>query len=198
MSFRRLALLLVPLFALPLAAHGQLAAYGLFSAQRFGGITCLEASCGTNSGSVSPIGGTGGLYYDFRNAGRFRLGVDVRATALKGNKLASSYFGSDYRAYSVLGGVRASLRTRIPLLNPYVQGSVGLGRNNGLGDGANYANRVQYMGFAGLDLRLLPVLDFRAVELGGGALSGAGTGPNSGTHSVLTISTGLVVHFPVI
>lgn len=197
MIFRRLALLLVPVFALPLAAHAQLAAYGLFTAHRYGGVQCLEASCGTSSGSVSPIGGTGGIYYDFRTVGRFRLGVDVRATGLKGSKSASSYFGGDYRAYSVLGGVRAAIRTRIPLLNPYVQGSVGLGRNNGLGDSAQLSNRVQYMGFAGLDLRLLPVLDFRALEVGGGALSGAGTGPNSGTHSVLSISTGLVLHFPV-
>ena len=169
----------------------------MFSAQRFGGIHCINTSCGNSGGTISPIGGTGGVYYDFHNLGRVRLGADVRASALKGNKSASSYFSSSYRAYAVLGGVRASFRTPIHLIAPYVQGSIGLGRNNGLGDNANFANRLQYGGFAGLDLHLLSVMDFRALELGYGALSGAGTGPNNGSHSVLSISTGVVFHFPV-
>ena len=196
MNLRRLALLLA-LSAFPLAAHAQFAAYGMFTAQRFGGIHCLDTSCGNNGGTVSPIGGTGGVYYDFHTIGRVRLGADVRATALKGTKLASTYFGSNYRAYSVLGGVRASFRTPIRLVSPYVQGSVGLGRNNGLGDNAGFANRIQYEGLAGLDVHLLTVMDFRAIELGYGALSGAGTGPNNGSHSVLSISSGVVFHFPV-
>lgn len=168
----------------------------MFSAERFNGIKCLDTSCANNGGSIAPIGGTGGIYYDFRTYGPLRLGVDVRASGFKGNKSASSYFSSDYRAYSFLGGVRASIHTPIHLLKPYVQGSVGLGKNNGLGDNAGFAARVQYMGFAGLDVPLLPVLDFRAVELGGGAISGAGSGPNNGMHPVLGISTGLVIHFP--
>ncbi len=195
MNLRRLALPLV-LLALSSAAHAQISAYGLFTAERFDGIHCVTGGCPEATGSNSPIGGTAGITYDVRTIGRVRLGVDVRGTIEKGSKNASSYFSSDYRAYSVLGGLRASFQTRVPLVRPYVQGSVGLGRNNGLGDNADFANRIQYGGFAGADIRLLPVVDFRAIEVGYGSIGGAGTGANNGSHSVLSISTGVVLHFP--
>ena len=65
MIVRRFALLLLSL-AFPVAAHAQFSAYGMFTAERFGGIQCLDTSCGNSSGSVAPIGGTGGLPYVFR------------------------------------------------------------------------------------------------------------------------------------
>ncbi len=80
---------------------------------------------------VNPLGGTGGLYYDFLKLGPVRLGGDVRGSILttkRGAFVTSNAGGT--RIYSVLGGVRAAIHTPIAPLKPYVQFSAGLGRSD--------------------------------------------------------------------
>lgn len=197
-NLRRLFLLLASAsLAASAAAHAQLAAYGTISVEHPSGITCREVTCGSNDGTISPIGGFGGVFYDFRNIGPVRLGVDLRAGSTVGNKNAAIYSNTPRpRIFSVLGGVRASFRTPLPQLRPYVEGAIGLAKSNislpQESDGTvNYRSGIQYRGFAGVDLSLLPVMDFRIVELGAGGLQNFGN-----TYPVTSISTGLVFHLP--
>lgn len=185
------------LLTLAPVAHAQLAAYGTVTVEHPSSITCREVTCGSNDGTISPIGGFGGVFYDFRNVGPIRLGVDVRAGSTVGNKNAAIYSNAPRpRIFSVLGGVRASFKTPLPQLHPYVEGAIGLGKSNISlpqdADGAvHYRSGIEYRGFAGVDLTLLPVMDFRVVELGAGGLQNFGN-----TYPITSISTGLVFHLP--
>lgn len=181
----------------PLAAHAQLGVYGTVTVEHPSGIHCQEAICGSNDGTISPLGGFGGVYYDFRTVGPVRLGLDVRAGSTVGNKNAAIYASTPRpRIFSVLGGVRASFHTPLPQLRPYVEGAIGLGKSNiaqpqEVDGTVSYRSGLQYSGFAGVDLTLLPVMDFRVVELGAGGLQNFGN-----TYAVTSISTGLVFHLP--
>ena len=161
------------------------------------GVRCLQTVCGSSNGTISPVGGTAGVFYDFRQIGPVRLGADVRVSSTLGNKNAATYFNTAKpRIFSALGGIRASFRTPFPRLRPYVQGSVGLARSNlNLPEDSSgrvqYHAGVQYRGFAGADLAILPVMDFRVVELGIGGIRN-----NGNTNLVESISTGLVFHLP--
>ena len=185
----RTPVLLLLLSLATAAAHAQVGVYGMFTANRLGGFTCAAAPCGSTTGAQYFTGGTGGVYYDFRSFGPVRVGADVRGSITLGQKSATQYFSNNYRLNSVLGGVRASFHTPIPLLSPYVQGSVGLGKTNTLG---TYTNQLQYGAYAGMDIHLLPMLDFRMVEVGIGGMSLG----QSGSHSIESISSGVVLRIP--
>ncbi len=194
-----LSLLVFCVVGTSVAAHAQLAAYGTVSVEHVTGLTCLNPPCGNNSGTVSPVGGGGGIFYDWRTVGRFRVGFDARASSTITNKNAVQYGGSPSpRIFSVLGGVRAS--TRIPVLSmkPYAQGSVGWDRTNVAGHqfDANgkeiFSSGLEFRGFVGVDLPVFPVMDFRVVELGAGSVHASGS-----TFPIYSISTGLVFHLPI-
>src|SRR5260370_41319630 len=91
-------------------------------------------SCGAAFGrvnTVDPLGGTGGIYYDFLKLGPVKLGADLRGSILTTKRGANvSFNASGTRIYSVLGGVRAVFHTPMAPLKPYIQGSVGLGRSD--------------------------------------------------------------------
>jgi hypothetical protein len=220
MIFRKAVLFLATAIVTSTIAHAQLGVYGTVTVNRLSGqqssplaplnadpASCVGTaapSCKVNN-SVDPLGGGGGIYYDFKTFGPIRLGADLRGTITDGKQGAQAYFrGTGTRIYSTLGGVRASFHTPWVPVKPYVQVSAGLGRSDyGLfsaGTGPNSSggtvvhNNLQYEGFAGVDLRLLPIMDFRVVELGYGALTSFGT--NSHSYPIGTISTGVVFHLP--
>ena len=215
MNLRTSALLAVlPLAFAPLA-RAQGAIYGMVTAQNLGSLTYSTVGTGTanttvtrTDGSFSPIGGVGGVYYDFRNIGRVRLGIDLRGSIASSTHGADpTSTGSGGRLYTALGGLRATFPTKYKLLAPYVQGSLGFARtDSGNTPTASFNNTLPlqdgrvvidhgfaYQGFAGLDLRVLPLMDIRIVELGIGGISGITN--QSGSHLLQSVGVGIVFHF---
>ena len=227
MNLRKAVLFAAALAALATApiAHAQFGVYGTVTVNHLSGLQSspfapandaltasqctapLPQTCQVNS-NVDPIGGGGGIYYDFKTFGPIRLGADLRGTITDSKQGAYSFSrGGGTRIYSTLGGIRASIRTPLPFIKPYVQGSAGLGRSDyGLYTYSSQLNannsstlisnvvvpsNFQYEAFAGVDIKVLPVMDFRVVELGYGALTGG-----SHTYPVGTISSGVVFHLP--
>jgi hypothetical protein len=187
------------------AARAQAGIYFGYSATKFSGVQCLDTircSNGTATsatGSVNPSGLFIGGYYDVRNVGPVRLGVDVRYMDDRSNKSASSSTGgkNSTSANSILAGVRGSVKTPISWLKPY--GVISVGRTNSDvadGTGAAYLNFLQYEFFAGADVRILPHLDLRPVELGIGNMNRLGTGTGTSSVGVKSIGAGVVLHFP--
>jgi hypothetical protein len=206
------------------SAHAQFSAYGDVTLDHMTGINtspvlntltpgpCTSAvttNCTSYKSSVDPIGFTGGVSYDIKQVGPALLGVDARAVIENDHQGAQANAqGSGTHIYSYLGGVKASFNTRLSYLRPYVEGAFGYARSNygvltnaGNTVGGNPVlpgvatqNGLEYHVFAGADLRVLPVLDWRVVELGYGGLHSMGD--YSHTYPLYSISSGIVFHFP--
>lgn len=104
------------------------------------------------------------------------------------------------RIYSSLGGIRGVFHTPFAPLKPYIQLSAGLGRSDyGLskttanGQIVIY-NNFEYEGLAGVDLKLLPIMDWRVAEFGYGGLNPFGT--YSHNYPIKQVSMGFVFHLP--
>jgi hypothetical protein len=210
MNFRKAVFFLAAVAIVScVSASAQVGVYGMFTADQLSNIVSsplppFSSALGPNpdgrSNSVNPLGGTGGAYWDFMKLGPVRLGVDARGSILTTKRGAYVNFdGPGARIYSVLGGVRASFHTPIAALKPYIQGSVGLGRsdyglfnNGGSGPNGIYSN-FEYEGLAGVDVRILPILDWRMVEFGYGGLDPFGT--YSHNYPIKQVSSGFVVRF---
>jgi len=207
MSFRKAVLLLASVALVSTAsAHAQFGVYGMFTVDRLSNIVSSplpaspnEANARTNT--ADPLGGTGGVYYDFKKLGPFTLGADLRGSILTTKRGAYVNFNdTGTRIYSVLGGVRGVIHTPKNWLKPYIQGSVGLGRSDyGLSQTTPNGqvilyNNFEYEGLAGLDIKLLPVLDYRVAEFGYGGLDPFGT--NSHNYPIKQVSMGFVFHLP--
>ena len=177
------------------SANAQLAAYGTVTVDQLSGIKGSPAAGSLLvNDSVSPLGATGGIYYDFLKLGPVKLGADLRGTLTHTKKGAEVNFqGTGARVDSALGGLRAVFHTRFIPLRPYLQASAGLGRSD-YGTSTTRHNNFQYMGYAGLDITLLPIMDFRLVEFGYGGLSATGT--TSHNYPIKSVSSGLVFHLP--
>jgi hypothetical protein len=208
MSFRKALLLLAAVaVAIPVSSHAQVGVYGMFTVDRLSNIVSSPlplnstASTFARKDTVDPLGGTGGVYYDFLKLGPVKLGADLRGSILSTKRGAYiNFHGPGARIYSVLGGVRASFHTPVKSLKPYIQGSVGLGRSDyGLSNTTSTGqvvlyNNFEYEGLAGLDIKLLPVLDWRVAEFGYGGLDPFGT--NSHNYPIKQVSMGFVFHLP--
>src|ERR1700733_13190713 len=209
MSFRKAVLLLLVAVAIAtsVSAHAQVGVYGMFTVDRLSNIVSSPlplnsaASACARKDTVDPLGGTGGVYYDFLKLGPVKLGADVRGSILSTKRGAYINFnGPGARIYSVLGGVRASFHTPVKSLKPYIQGSVGLGRSDyGLSNTTSTGqvvlyNNFEYQGLAGLDIKLLPIMDWRVAEFGYGGLDPFGT--NSHNYPIKQVSMGFVFHLP--
>jgi len=223
MSFRKAALFLaaatVAFATLP--AQAQFGVYGTVTVNQLSGIKGSPEpnpnNLGAKNDSINPLGGTGGIYYDFLKLGPVKLGADLRGTLTSTKRGAyTDYNGGGARLYSALGGVRAVFHTRFVPLHPYLQASAGLARTNygllynaagvltynqsgGLLNSSSdnrilLHNNFQYMGYAGLDITLLPIMDFRLVEFGYGGLNPMGT--TSHNYPVKSVSSGVVFHLP--
>jgi hypothetical protein len=199
MIFRKAVLFLAVVIVFPATiAYAQFGVYGTVTVNRLSGQQNSPFATGSVNNSVDPLGGGGGIYYDFKTIGPVRLGVDVRGTITNSKQGAYTFFrGGGTRIYSSLGGIRASFHTPWAPVKPYVQGSVGLGRSDyGLfTNGAIVVHsNFQYEGFAGVDLKILPIMDFRVVELGYGALTSFGS--DGHTYPIGSLSSGVVFHLP--
>jgi hypothetical protein len=209
MIFRKAVLFLAAVAVTSTAsAHAQFGAYGMFTVDRLSNIasspqpTTATDLANTRANTVDPLGGTGGVYYDFLKLGPVKLGADLRGSILMTKRGAYVNFnGGGARIYSALGGVRAVFHTPLAPLRPYIQGSVGLGRSDyGLFTSGStngqvvIHNNFEYEGLAGLDIKLLPIMDWRVAELGYGGLNPFGT--YSHNYPIKQVSMGFVFHLP--
>jgi hypothetical protein len=185
-----------------------------YQATQLHGITCFEPApltCSSTGGKVNPAGWQAGAYYDFRNVGPMRLGVDFRGGVMHSNKSATSSAGGGNSTVldNALLGVRGTFHTPISWLNPYAQVSVGYARSNAtLPFGEDQTpplqprledNYIMYEGFAGLSIPIFPMIDLRPIELGIGNMNRVGSsgtvdGPSS--VGVLSIGASVVFHLP--
>ena len=170
------------------------------------------APASPSTGSLNFTGGYGGVFYDWRTFGPARLGFDLRAGEEHSNKSAASGAGgtNSTATQDVLAGVRASFHTPISILKPYGQVSAGWARSNatepfGATSGTSssvvpprsYDNFFRVEGFVGVDVKILPALDLRAVELGIGNMNRMGSGSvGSSSVSVQSVGIGIVFHVP--
>ena len=214
MILRKAVLLLAAVaVATATSSHAQVGVYGMFTVDRLSNIASSPLPLPPNSSApafarantVDPLGGTGGVYYDFLKLGPVKLGADLRGSILTTKRGAYINFnGPGARIYSVLGGVRGSFQTPVKSLKPYLQISAGLGRSDyGLYSSRPASsqplpnviyNNFQYEGLAGLDIKLLPILDWRVAEFGYGGLDPFGT--NSHNYPIKQVSMGFVFHLP--
>jgi hypothetical protein len=199
------------------AAHAQVGVYVGYQATQLSGITCFEVSpikCSSTGGKVNPAGVQAGIYYDFRNVGPVRLGLDFRGGTQHSNKSATSSAGGNNATVldDALLGVRGSFHTPISWLTPYVQISAGYARSNAtlpFGTTSSLSGSTQlprtednflmYEGFAGLTIHIFPMIDLRPVELGIGNMNRFGNsastdGPSS--VGVKSIGASVVFHLP--
>jgi hypothetical protein len=214
MSFRKAVLFLAAVaITTATSSHAQVGVYGMFTVDRLSNIASSPLPLPPNSTStafarantVDPLGGTGGVYYDFLKLGPMKLGADLRGSILTTKRGAYVNFnGPGARIYSVLGGVRGSFQTPVKSLKPYLQISAGLGRSDyGLYTGLPASSQpvpnvihsnFEYEGLAGLDIKLLPILDWRVAEFGYGGLDPFGT--YSHNYPIKQVSMGFVFHLP--
>jgi hypothetical protein len=209
MIFRKAVFLAALAVAVPTtSALAQVGAYGMFTVNQLSNIasspqpTTPTDLANTRSNDVNPLGGTGGVYYDFLKLGPVKLGADLRGSILTTKRGAYVNFnGGGARIYSALGGVRGVFSTPVKPLKPYIQLSAGLGRSDyglftqGSTNGSVVLhNNFEYEGLAGLDIKVFPIMDWRVVELGYGGLNPFGT--YSHNYPIKQVSMGFVFHFP--
>lgn len=166
---------------IPASAHAQVGIYGMFSADHYSGLGVGPGTSSTQSGGITPIGGTFGFYDDVVGAGPVHLGYDARLKV--DNSANSTPYGN-----KLLGGlVGARLDGNLVLLpfRPYVQAEIGgVGTNNGTSYNrtAGFAYQVQFGG----DFTLIPHLGVR-LEYGAGQVKN-----DSLNHTLQSFGAGLV------
>src|SRR5258708_38722724 len=94
------------------SAHAQFGVYGMFTVDRLSNIASSPLPVPPNSSApafarantVDPLGGTGGVYYDFLKVGPVKLGADLRGSILTTKRGAYINFnGPGAPIYAVLG-----------------------------------------------------------------------------------------------
>jgi hypothetical protein len=136
-------------------------------------------------------GATFGGYVNFFHHPKFDAGIDLRDTIVKANNAGLNSF---------LVSARILPKPIAEVFKPYLQVSVGVGSSKPP-TSPIHLNRAQYGVFAGLDYTLAKHVDFRAFELGYGAVTTINSGDFGGTTSfpssrLLSISSGLVFRVP--
>lgn len=165
---------LLPLLFLfsSLGAMAQVSVYGEFGAAKL------------NVPDTSWIyGPTFGAYYDPLQAAIVSVGLDARGAFLGtgSTKLNSGMIGP-----------RLVLTPHAVPLHPYVEGLIGVGHYQfGPGGAQTSATKFEYQFLGGLDLTVLPRIDWRLVEFSYGGVSYL-----SSSFNPKTISMGIVVRLP--
>jgi hypothetical protein len=205
MTISKLFLALTSALLAASTAHAQFGVYGTVAVRRMTDIPYTQGNANFTNGTINPVGGAGGIFYDFRTLGPVRLGADIRGSITSSTQSAyKNANGGGGHLSSGLGGVRVSFHTPFIALKPYVEGMAGVARTNFGTDfsqalavnnltpqtGVQISSHLEYDGFAGVDYTVLPIMDFR-IELGYGAVQGP-----SHTYPVQSLSTGLVFHLP--
>ena len=168
-------LLALPLFLIaPLCLHAQLGLYGSVTAQNLG--------VPGNSGYVY-YGGTFGAYLASGRLAILSLGVDLRGSFARNG-------GNSFDSGAI--GPRLALNTHILPIQPYVEGTVGLGNTNFAGGSPSNGTKLEYQIIGGLDYTIFPRIDWRIAEYSYGGIS-----PMSNqTFHPRSISTGIVLRIP--
>ena len=119
-------------------------------------------------------------------------GPDVRVSFLSGP--GSGANAPMQSLTSILAGPRLTFKLPVTLLHLYAEGLIGDGDPQ-LGEGAsrNSGNRFESQFLGGVDLTILPHVDWRIIELGDGELPASG---GSASLDTTTFSTGIVVRMP--
>ena len=211
MNFRKSLVVVLLGLGCAAAAHAQAGVYIGYTGTRLSGIECLAPetqACSNNTpggkqGVVNPSGIQFGGYYDFKNVGPVRLGLDLRGGDYHSNKSATSFAGGKNTVGldDVLLGVRGSFHTKYSWLSPYVQVSAGYARSDAavVNPTETRDSFVMYEGFAGIDIHVFPVIDLRPIELGIGNMNRFGSGSDAGGTSsvgVKTIGAAIILHLP--
>ena len=178
------ALLLAP------SAHAQfLSVYGTFSPTHLSSVqTGVNSTNQEQYASFWAYGVGGGATVGLIPLGPIRLGADFRGSTKPGTSGADTF----------LVGLKLGIRLPFINLKPYVQGSVGYlaTRTPNFSIAAStFTNQyLAYEIFGGIDYQLVHFVDLRIIEIGGGQgiPIGIGSSPNA---SLLTVSTGVVLHF---
>jgi hypothetical protein len=180
-----LSIALLPVIALTSrAASAQIAPYAMFSAGHYSGLGVGPGTGPTQSGGITSLGGTFGLYDDFLRVGPARLGSDFRGVIQ--NSANSTPYGNKLAAGLV--GLRLD-GSGVPFLPfvPYIQAEAGVaGTNNGTSTTktTSFAYQVQFGG----DFSVFPHIAVR-LEYGAGQLTDTGTT----SHTLQTFGAGVVV-----
>ena len=193
---RRILLLAVLLFA-PTAQAQVISLYGTFSDTHLTNLVngtqgnVIAGYTNTTANRFDPGFGAGATF-GFLPVGPIHLGLDIRAAIKPGNN------GSDL----IIAGPRLGIKLPVIRLKPYVEAAGGYLRTrttlinsplpSGTQDTGTYA-AYEFLG--GVDYPLLPILDLRLIELGGGQGRSAFTSGNGSNVSLFTINSGLVLHF---
>jgi hypothetical protein len=172
------ALLLLP----PQTAHAQTSIYGAVAVTNF----CLNSGSAYTNCKGDTLGFLGGGFYNFPIQSRLTAGIDGRVSYGVGSK------GGE----SVTAALRIGFVPHQNPLRPYFELGGGVVSSAGRGPTPIEAQRKTNGAFQlafGLDIRLSPSVDLRAIELGGASGSGSSTKSNAGTAY---IDAGIVYHFP--
>ena len=178
MKWLRFAPLL--LLVLALGAMAQVGVYGEFSAAKI------------NRPNTDWIyGPTLGAYYDPWHVPFLGAGIDLRAAFLGTGSTTLD---------SGLAGPRLVFIPHALPFQPYAEALIGVGHTRfGQGIAKQTNTDFEYQFLGGLDITILPRIDWRVVEFSYGGVSGLGRSLDPKMGSSLnpkTISTGLVVRLP--
>ena len=183
-SLRRILFLAIAIILGARHAAAQLAPYAMFSAGHYSGIGVGNGTAPNQSGGMTALGGTIGLYDDFIRLGPARLGADFRGIIEKSSN--STTYGNKILGGLVGARIDASGTPLLPF-NPYFQAEVGaVGTNNGTS--ANRTSSFAYQFQFGADFTIFPHVAIRA-EYGAGQLDTSG----NTSHTLQTFGAGLVV-----
>lgn len=154
------------------SAHAQVGLYGEFSAAKV-----------NVPGSKWIYGPTFGGYYDRGHLLFLSTGLDARGAVL----------GTGHNTLdSGLIGPRLVFQPHVLPIQPYVEALIGLGHAGYYqGTAPTTVTKFQYQFLGGLDLTILPRIDWRVVEFSYGGLSGLGSSFNP-----KVLSTGIVIRLP--
>jgi len=126
---RRILFLAITIILGARPSAAQIAPYAMFSAGHYSGIGVGNGTGPNQSGGMTALGGTIGLYDDFVHLGPARLGADFRG--IIENSSNSTPYGNKILGGLVGARIDASGVPALPF-NPYFQAEIGaVGTNNG-------------------------------------------------------------------
>lgn len=162
--------------------HAQTGIYGMFSGGHYSGLGVGNGTAPNQSGGMTALGGTFGIYDNFIPLGPVKFGGDARVFIQ--NSANSTMYGNKLAGFLV--GPRLAIVVPPPLpVRPYIQLEFGgVGTNNGTS--TNKSTSFAYQVNGGLDFTIVPHLDVRA-EYGAGQLT------SSTNHTLQEFGFGLVV-----
>ncbi|HEY4047297.1 MAG TPA: hypothetical protein VGM27_10580 [Acidobacteriaceae bacterium] len=171
MKLRLLVLFLLPLS--PLSLRAQLGLYGGFTVQNVGTPWA--------NGNVF-YGGTLGAYLAGKRLSIVNVGGDLRGSFSRDS-------GDTLNTGAI--GPRIGFNLHVIPLHPYAEATVGLANLHFRG-GSNNDTRFEYQILGGLDITVLPRIDWRIVEYSYGGFSV----PNGDDFHPKTFTTGIVLRLP--